>query len=94
MGGFEWVGYAASALVFLAFTMKDIVMVRMVALCSNFAFLTYGIGLHLFPVAALHLALIPVNCWRLWQALRRVDENPSSIDTKTIRRPYIGWLRA
>jgi hypothetical protein len=48
MGGFEWVGYAASALVFLAFTMRGIVMVRLIALCSNFAFLIYGIGLRLF----------------------------------------------
>jgi hypothetical protein len=44
--------YAASALVFPAFTMKGIVKVRLIALCSNFAFLTYGIGLHLLPVAA------------------------------------------
>jgi hypothetical protein len=89
MSGFEWVGYAASALVFLAFTMKGIVMVRLIALCSNFAFLTYGIGCHLLPIAALHLALIPVNCWRLWQALRPVDPSPSNLDKSTTPRPGI-----
>lgn len=94
MSEFEWVGYAASALVFLAFTMKSIVMVRLVALCSNFAFLTYGIGLHLFPVAVLHLALIPVNCWRLWQTLHCVDRSPANMDANTIPRPGIRWLRA
>jgi hypothetical protein len=94
MSEFEWVGYAASALVFLAFTMRGIVMVRWFALCSNFAFLTYGIGLHLFPVAALHLALIPVNCWRLWQALRPIDRIPANIDTNTIPPPGTRWLRA
>jgi hypothetical protein len=94
MSGFEWIGYLASGSVFLAFTMKGIVMVRLFALCSNFAFLTYGIGLHLFPIAALHLALIPVNCWRLWQVLPRVDQSASNRDTNTIPRRYIRWLQA
>jgi hypothetical protein len=70
MSTLEWVGCMASALVFAAFMMKGIVMVRLLALCSNVAFIVYGFGLHLMPVAALHLALIPVNCWRLRQALR------------------------
>jgi hypothetical protein len=94
MGEFEWVGYLASGLVFLAFTMKGMVMVRLVALCSNFAFLIYGIGLHLLPVAVLHLALIPVNCWRLWQALRRVDQDPANLSANATPRPGIRWLRA
>ena len=66
----ELAGYAACVMVFIAFYMKDIMMVRIVGLCSNFAFLTYGLGLHLLPVAALHMALIPVNCWRLCELLR------------------------
>ena len=43
----EATGYLASALVVIAFCMKDIVSLRIVAIASNLAFLTYGIGLSL-----------------------------------------------
>jgi hypothetical protein len=44
------VGYVASVLVFSAFCMKDMIPLRLVAVCSNVAFLTYGLGLDLsFP---------------------------------------------
>src|SRR5262245_4003437 len=60
-------GYLASGLVVLAFCMKDIIPLRVVALTSNIAFLTDGIGLGLVPVWLLHAILLPINCWRLWQ---------------------------
>jgi len=65
----EAAGYLASMLVFMAFCMKDIVSLRIVAIASNLAFLTYGIGLGLAPVWLLHAVLLPVNGWRLWQAV-------------------------
>ena len=64
-------GYLASGLVVLAFCMKDIIPLRVVALTSNIAFLTYGIGLGLAPVWLLHAILLPINCWRLWQGISR-----------------------
>jgi len=92
MSALAWVGCTASALVFAAFMMKGIVMVRLVALCSNVAFLVYGIGLHLIPVAALHLALIPVNCWRLWQALSASQPGELSNVSARMRRPSVRSL--
>ena len=65
----EAAGYLASVLVVMAFSMKDIVSLRIVAIASNLAFLTYGIGLSLPPVWLLHAVLLPVNAWRLRQAL-------------------------
>ncbi len=62
-------GYVASGLVVMAFCMKDIIWLRIIALASNLAFLTYGLGLGLAPVWLLHAILLPINCWRLWQAL-------------------------
>ena len=49
----RWVdlaGYAASSMVFLTFYMKGMVPLRVVALCSNVAFLVYGGMLHLVPI--------------------------------------------
>jgi hypothetical protein len=36
------IGFLASALVLAAFGMKDMVNLRIVAICSNFAFIAYG----------------------------------------------------
>jgi hypothetical protein len=67
----DFIGYFAASLVFLAFSMKGIVPLRVVAICSNICFLVYGFGLHLTPIIILHLALIPMNGWRLWEAVRK-----------------------
>ena len=62
-------GYLASGLVILAFCMRDIISLPIVALASNIAFLTYGIGLGLALVWLLHAILLPINGWRLWQGV-------------------------
>lgn len=69
MRSIDVLGYAASVLVFLTFYMKDMLSLRAAALCSNACFLAYGLSMKLGPVIALHAALIPINIWRLAQAL-------------------------
>jgi hypothetical protein len=66
----DGVGFLAAALVFAAFGMKEMVTLRIVAMCSNVAFIVYGVGLDLAPVWVLHVVLLPMNAWRLMQALR------------------------
>ena len=63
----ELSGYLASALVFLAFYMKTMIPLRLVGILSNVAFMTYGLGDHLYPVFILHAILLPLNCLRLLQ---------------------------
>lgn len=85
----QWVevaGYIASSLVFLTFYMRRMVPLRLVALCSNVAFLTYAVALHLAPIAILHGALIPVNIIRLIGTLREQAGNPAG----NIPRPNLG----
>lgn len=67
---FNCAGFTASALVLAAFGMRDIVQLRVVAICSNVVFIAYGIGMHLPPIWLLHVMLVPMNVWRLQQALR------------------------
>ncbi len=64
------IGYLASALVLAAFGMKDMVNLRIVAICSNIAFIAYALVLHLQPILVLHVFLLPLNSWRLAQALQ------------------------
>lgn len=66
----DFAGYVACLLVFLTFYMKGMVPLRVVALCSNIAFLVYGGMLHLVPIFILHSALIPINLRRLLCAWR------------------------
>jgi hypothetical protein len=64
-------GYIASALVFIALCMKDMLPLRVLAICSNVAFLVYGGVTHLAPVIILYALLLPMNVWRLIAAIER-----------------------
>lgn len=67
MNAYEWLGYLASLLVLLTFCMQGMVALRVMAIMSNLAFILYaglaGIG----PVMLLHVLLLPMNLYRLWQ---------------------------
>lgn len=69
MSHWDAIGYVASTLVLTAFGMKSIIPLRLVAMCSNLVFIIYGLGLELTPVWSLHAALLPLNAWRLVEAL-------------------------
>ena len=65
------IGFIASGLVLAAFGMKDMVNLRIVAICSNVAFIAYALLLDLPPVLVLHVVLLPLNGWRLMGALKQ-----------------------
>jgi hypothetical protein len=67
--GTEWLGYLASGLVLMTFSVRSSVALRALALLSNLAFMGYAWSAGLAPVLALHLMLLPLNAWRLWQEL-------------------------
>jgi CRP/FNR family transcriptional regulator, cyclic AMP receptor protein len=73
----EAAGYTASLLVFCTFYMKTMIPLRTVAIASNVAFMTYGLGGRLYPVLILHAILLPLNIVRLRQMrnlIRKVRE--------------------
>lgn len=73
----ELVGYLASGLVFLTFCMRTMIPLRIAAIGSNLAFITYASMAGLWPVLVLHLVLLPMNLWRSVQMVtlvRRVRE--------------------
>jgi hypothetical protein len=51
--------------------MKDMINLRIVAICSNFAFIACALLLHLVPISVRHVVLLPLNGWRLAQALQQ-----------------------
>jgi CRP/FNR family transcriptional regulator, cyclic AMP receptor protein len=66
----ETAGYVAALLVFLTFYMKTMIPLRVVGICSNCAFVVYGYFDGLYPVLILHLILLPLNTFRLFEMLR------------------------
>jgi CRP/FNR family cyclic AMP-dependent transcriptional regulator len=82
----EITGYVASALVLATFWMRTMIPLRVVALGSNIAFITYGIVGGLVPIWVLHSILLPVNLYRavemtrLLQRVRRAARGDLSLD--------------
>lgn len=66
----EATGYLASLLVFSTFYMKTMIPLRSIAIASNVTFITYGYLAGLYPILLLHLLLLPLNSWRLYQMLQ------------------------
>lgn len=69
MTGFDAVGFVAAGLVLATFCMKQLVPLRALAIMSNVTFILYGYWGRLEPVLVLHMTLLPVNLFRLRQAL-------------------------
>jgi hypothetical protein len=90
--------WLASLLVFAAFFMKTMIPLRVVAIASNIAFISYALlGLHygvfgrVYPILVLHACLLPLNVVRLSQVRRLVAEVNSATDEDVLRAliPYM-----
>ncbi|KTD51339.1 Uncharacterised protein [Legionella quateirensis] len=66
----DLVGYVASSLVFATFYVKRILTLRLIAICSNIAFILYAFECHLHPIFILHSLLLPLNIYRISELIR------------------------
>ena len=64
----ELLGYLACGLALLTFWARSLRTLRLAAIASNLSFIAYATAAGLAPVLALHMLLLPLNAWRLWQA--------------------------
>ena len=79
-------GWGAAVLTLLTFVSVDMRRLRLLALAANAAFIGYGAVAGLLPVLALHLALVPVNLWRLNQTFQSVKVAQGEVESATPRR--------
>ena len=88
----------ASALVFVTFFMKTMIPLRLVAIGSNVAFISYallglryGVFGRLYPILVLHACLLPLNVVRLRQLRALVRAVRSVSDDEAIQAliPYM-----
>jgi CRP/FNR family cyclic AMP-dependent transcriptional regulator len=67
------IGYLAAVLTVLTFFMHRMVPLRLVAICYSVVWLVYGALASIYPVIVLHIVLLPLNTYRLWQARQRAQ---------------------
>lgn len=82
-------GYIAAFLVFMTFSMKTMVPLRIVGIASNIFFIAYGYLAPAYPLLVLHLALLPLNSFRLRQMLVLVRQ----IDVASRGDLNMDWLK-
>jgi len=78
------IGYLASGLVLLTFCMSTMLSLRAVAICSNFAFISYGLGAKLYPVLGLHIILLPLNVIMLFRMINLLRKAKRAAATVSI----------
>ncbi len=76
----EIIGYVAAALVFATFSMKTMVPLRVVGICSNLFFIAYGYLNPAYPLLVLHCMLLPLNIFRLRQMQSLVKETKEAFE--------------
>ena len=81
MNWVEAFGYLASSLVLVTFCMHTMLALRALAICSNIAFLVYGIAARIYPVLILHLILLPLNVAHLTRMILVLRRAKLAADT-------------
>ena len=72
------VGFLAAALVIATLSMRTMVPLRIIGICSNVAFVTYGVLFGSYPTIVLHSILFPLNIYRLREMLNLVKQVKSA----------------
>lgn len=88
----QWIeafGYLGALMTLTTFSMKTMLRLRIVGIAANLVFITYGLLGHVYPVLMLHLTLLPLNAWRLWQLLRLTRQ----IREVSASRLSLEWLK-
>ena len=65
----EAVGWLASILTVASYSVATMLPLRLLAIASSVCFAAYAFTLHLWPLLAMELILLPINLYRLWQVL-------------------------
>jgi len=63
------IGFVAAALVIMTLSMRTMIPLRIIGICSNVAFITYGVLFGSYPTVVLHCILCPLNLYRLREML-------------------------
>lgn len=68
------VAYAAVGLNIVGYSMRSMIPLRIIAICTNCLFIIYSGLAGIYPTLFLHIILLPINAYRLKEMLRLVKE--------------------
>ncbi|MGO1079970.1 YgjV family protein [Inquilinus sp. CA228] len=72
MNWIEAFGYAGTGFTILAYSMRRLLPLRIVAILSSASFLVYAALIGSAPLMLMEAALLPINAWRLIELIRPV----------------------
>lgn len=70
----EIVGYLGVGFVFVSFSMKTMIPLRVISITSNVVLIGYGFAGAVYPVLVLHAVLLPLNLYRLFEMLTLIKK--------------------
>ncbi|SFS15241.1 Crp/Fnr family transcriptional regulator [Yoonia litorea] len=88
----EIAGWLGTLLTFTAYSMRNMLPLRIIALAANLAFMTYGALVPVYPMLVLHLGLFPLNAFRLYEiqrGMRRMKEVRSGKQPLDVLTPFL-----
>jgi CRP/FNR family cyclic AMP-dependent transcriptional regulator len=68
----ELLGYAGALLTLGTYSMKRMIPLRVIGICANCVFITYGLLASVYPQLVLHAVLLPLNIFRLREMLQLI----------------------
>ena len=90
---YDLLGYLGGAMVFATFYLKTMIRLRLVAIGSNVVFIIYAAMGHLVPIMVLHILLLPLNIWRLYEVKQLISKvrasAQSGMATPELIVPYL-----
>jgi hypothetical protein len=84
------IGYVGNVVVIITYSMRTMIPLRILGMCSNAIFLTYAAMLGLFPLLVLNCIILPLNGFRLWQMLRLTRQVR---DAAAVGDASMSWLK-
>lgn len=85
----EAVGFIGSFLTILTYSMKRMLWLRIAAVLSCLAFVTYGALIGSLPLVLMELTLLPLNGWRLLELTRQAAANPLQLKNAARGRDHV-----
>jgi hypothetical protein len=88
----EVIGYFGALFTLLAYSMRNMRTLRIMGLCANISFLSYGLVTETWPVALLHGVLLPLNATRLIEIQRtayRLRHGGARDNPLDVLRPFL-----
>jgi len=88
----ELIGWAAALMTFAAYSMKTMLLLRIAAVGANLLFISYGALTGVMPMLVLHIGLLPLNTFRLFQILRTTRQVRDASPAEGLPEGLLGYL--